>query len=139
MQNNTERLPRVELFLYNNSMELAQVILYSHHKKKLGQLLSEVFEAEILPLDGGVGLKAESVNLLILDQPKSSQSPTSILDFYVKDPEELLELKNRLQFYAYRHGKEFDVEVNTCKNEKYSYILIKDFDQREWKFTAKIQ
>ncbi len=119
-------------------MELAQVILYSGHKEKLGQLLSEVFEAEILPLGEGIGLKADSVNLLILDHDEKMRGPASIMDFYVKDPEELLELQNRLQFFAYRYGKGNDVEIETRKNEEYSYILIKDYDQREWKFTAKI-
>lgn len=125
--------------MYNKSMELAQVILYSHHKEKLGQLLSEVFEAEIHPLGEGIGLSADSVNLLILDQTEKAKAPASIMDFYVKDPEELLELQSRLQFYAYRYGEGSEVEVETRKNEEYSYILIKDFDQREWKFTAKIQ
>lgn len=120
-------------------MELAQVILYSKHKEKLGQLLSEVFEAEIHPLGDGIGLKADFLNLLILDQAEESRNPASIMDFYVRDPEELLELQNRLKFYAYRHGEGTEVEVETRKNEEYSYILIKDFDQREWKFTAKIQ
>ncbi|TNF01526.1 MAG: hypothetical protein EP326_04100 [Deltaproteobacteria bacterium] len=120
-------------------MQLAQVILYSSHKEKLGQLLSEVFEAEIHPVGEGIGLKADSVNLLILDQAQTERGPSSIMDFYVKDPEELLELQNRLQFFAYRYGKGNDVQIESRKNEDYSYILIKDYDQREWKFTAKIQ
>ncbi|MCO4795146.1 MAG: hypothetical protein KC493_15625 [Bacteriovoracaceae bacterium] len=120
-------------------MELGKVILYSKNKEKLAQLMSEVFDGDILPVDNGIGIDGENIKLLLLDHPKRSLVPSSILDFYLDTKEELLELENKLNFYSYRHGQDLGITYEKIENEDLSYLLIKDFDNREWKFSTKVQ
>jgi hypothetical protein len=124
------------------SLKFGQIILVSHHKERLTSFLSEFFECEVRPVGDGVCLNHEGLNMLIIPakaegQESRGQSHT-MLDFFVENFEELSQLKQRLEFWAYRiNESDMFQSVKLVKLDHQSYFIVKDPDGRSWKFTSK--
>ncbi len=111
-------------------LKLSRITLTTNHLPELSQLLSQLFETEIIPQTRGVLLKGEQ-DFLLLPQTKGKTKESSFL--YVFDEEEEFDSYfNKVNFMRYRQGQE---PLKLSQDEKERFFKVLDPDGRTWQFS----
>ncbi|EQC43637.1 hypothetical protein M899_1821 [Bacteriovorax sp. BSW11_IV] len=126
------------------SIRFGQLALYSKNKTELAHFLSELLEMEIKSAGEGVRLIADDISIIIFDDPRSNPANMNMMvDFFVDSKEELSELANKAQFFAYRfgllaEGQDVGEIVGPIRGiGPLSYFFATDTDGRKWKFSHR--
>lgn len=126
------------------SIKFGQLALYSKNKSELANFLSELLEMELKSTGEGIRLICNEFSIIIFDDPRSNPTNMNMMvDFFVDSLEELSELANKAQFFAYRFGllqSEEDIKdiVGPIRSiGPLSYFFATDTDGRKWKFSHR--
>lgn len=123
--------------------------LYSIDKVRLMDFLCDVFDFEVNSVSDYV--KAGNLIFKIIDSPMNYEKFTEFpahhflnmkMNFNLKNKEDILEIKNKFNFYLYRRNALEGGMNAVLKEEIYSSfdheteseLIIKDVDQRLWCF-----
>lgn len=113
-------------------MKLSQMTLRTNHLQEVSQLLSEIFETEIIPQDKGALLKGEQ-DFLLIPSSKKTLTPMSFT-YMFNCKEEFDFFFNKVNFWLYRQGRS---PLQLEDQGKSILFTLKDPDSREWIFLFK--
>lgn len=130
------------------SLKLAFQTLYSTNPEKLASFWSEVFEAEISPVEvfgqSAVRIETDFFQIRILKaQAQRLFSSTGLRDysftFELDSLSDLEDLLHKIQFMMFRHGQEDKKKIKLEKGPNDYFFRLNDPDGREIMFFTPIE
>jgi len=119
-------------------LSIGRIILLSPNKDRLASFLSDLFDLEYAIIEDGVLLS--NIKMRILVREGKYKKGSDIVDFYVKNTNELEEHLNRVKFAYYRINEDlnFNIDGVTIKRDTdgSQYFDFQDTDGRSWRFTS---
>lgn len=113
-------------------MELAQlqVVLVTENKVKLANFFTQIFDVGPMQDELGREFFLFGGVKLVIESGKTTKKSNIRLSFSVCDQVDLESFQNKLSFYYFREGLDFDLKVKT-KADK-SVLEFIDSDHRVW-------
>lgn len=127
-------------------LRLGQTILLTKNIPKLTSFLCEIFDLEIDNSRDSVRLVNEDLSFLLIERADILHGHSDMfLDFFVDSPTQLLEIKEKFEFFKYKSENHQAAGDRTCAISNYTceikdigpmqFIFIVDPDARRWKIT----
>lgn len=119
-------------------MQLSRMILYSRDTKVLSSFLSEMFDTELMPENETIIHQSDIMDFQVCPLKKRRKkevgAESQLLEFILDGDESLESIKQKIQFFSYRHQLSLD---DLVVKEAPGQIVVKDPDGRHWQFTSR--
>ena len=123
-------------------VRLGQIVLFTLNKQRLSSFLCDLFDLDVEINNESLRVYNSSLDFLLIENPNLEKTKTnSLLDIHVDSYDDLIELKNNIEFINYRYAQSADsTEMIITSPEikdlgKIKFFFMTDPDGRNWKIS----